>query len=1327
MATYNHNICIANKMNGKNIYHHKQKAMIKKINLQKNLLLVFFLTAIILLFPFKSSGQIIGWNAAANGGGFGASPWTPVALDSHLVTSGLIRGSSIGTSGAAATGCWGGANGWTSTLGDEGSFYFTFQAMAGYKVSLNTISSATRRSNSGPSGCAVWYSVGGAPFVKIADWTTTSTSGTTGTPNSAALSGIAALQDIQPGVVVKFRIIPQGSAGNYYITNATNCLRLEGSVVAAVNPLITTSINSIPSFGDVMVGNTSSVESFTFSGEGLTDDLSLSAPAGFEISTDNVNWFPGSDFSPVGGIFTDVQVWVRFNPTVAGPAAGNIVLSSPGAADKIITVSGNALPALLLSVLPEVVDSLSYPENGGPSPAFQLTNLTTVGLVPPTGNLLIEPEMGTTSNYEVSIDGVNWGTSANLPYTSADNDIVNPEIYVRLKAGLSEGAIASDNINITGGGLTTFFIAAGIVDPASTIDTDDEPYGPFCNATDSVFDLDFTPSGGFLSPTFYAQLSNPDGSFPDTPTNIVGMSPTSPVTVVIPAGIVAGNLYRVRIFNDNPLTFSTDDNGFDIVINDAVNMTSIVQSATVCSGEMATFNLSGLLPNSTFDLTYTINAGNPEVVSGLVANETGNASFTVVLDAQNNDQLLTVVSLERTDIAPACTNLLTANNTVALNVNAIPTVGSISTTPVCGAGEPTTVTLTGLLPNSTLSIDYTIAGNTLQNVSDVIADVNGEASFTLNLELADNAQSLEILSITRTDLVPNCPSTITGVSTVLVVNERPTAVISGDQNVCFGNSSSNITIDLTGTAPWDITYTDGTNTYTVNAVTSSPYHFTVSLFETKTFTLIAVNDAHCEANASDITGSATVTINSFSYGGTISGSTTVCKGINSGSLILSGNNGAIVKWQSSSTIDFAIATDISITANTLEYTNLISTTYYRAVVSNGACNAVNSAPAVISVTSIPMLVTQPQTFCNEGVVGDLFPSGDGIQWYADMTTPTVLLSSNPLESATYFVSQTIDGCESERTATIVTVNVVPTPQTESQTFCNLATVADLQPSVSGTRWYATPESTTVLMPSEILATGNYYASQTIDGCESERTLTSVIVNIVSVPTTEDQTFCNQGTVADLEPSGSGIQWYSSFDGNIALAPTDILMSGNYYVSQTIEGCESERAMTLVTMDTTALPEGEQSQEFEEGNALADLAVIGTELNWYMSLEDAQEGIENIDPNLLLTDGSTYYVTQTSNGCESDALAITVTMVLGIPRIAIQDIEYFPNPVSDILNIKSNESIDSVTVFNTAGQEILSKKENTNELKLDVSKLPQGMYLVKIISGQSIKTVKITKQ
>src|SRR5690606_26085492 len=96
-----------------------------------------------------------------------------------------------------------------------------------------------------------------------------------------------------------------------------------------------------------------------------------------------------------------------------------------------------------------------------------------------------------------------------------------------------------------------------------------------------------------------------------------------------------------------------------------------------------------------------------------------------------------------------------------------------------------------------------------------------------------------------------------------------------------------------------------------------------------------------------------------------------------------------------------------------------------------------------------------------------------------------------------------------------------------------------------------------------------YVSQTVNGCESARTpVTVTITPIPSAPTASNQSFCGSATVADLVPSGAGIQWYSASTGGSALSNGTSLTNGTtYYVSQTVSGCESPRTAVTVTIAT----------------------------------------------------------------------------------------------------------------------------------------------------------------
>lgn len=71
-----------------------------------------------------------------------------------------------------------------------------------------------------------------------------------------------------------------------------------------------------------------------------------------------------------------------------------------------------------------------------------------------------------------------------------------------------------------------------------------------------------------------------------------------------------------------------------------------------------------------------------------------------------------------------------------------------------------------------------------------------------------------------------------------------TAVISGSTSICEGVVTP-ISIALTGTPPWNVTITNGTQPITETGILVSPYVFSVSPIITSTYWIQAANDAFC--------------------------------------------------------------------------------------------------------------------------------------------------------------------------------------------------------------------------------------------------------------------------------------------------------------------------------------------------------------------------------------------------------------------------------------------------------------------------------------------------
>ena len=92
---------------------------------------------------------------------------------------------------------------------------------------------------------------------------------------------------------------------------------------------------------------------------------------------------------------------------------------------------------------------------------------------------------------------------------------------------------------------------------------------------------------------------------------------------------------------------------------------------------------------------------------------------------------------------------------------------------------------------------------------------------------------------------------------------------------------------------------------------------------------------------------------------------------------------------------------------------------------------------------------------------------------------------------------------------------------------------------------------------------------------------------------------------------------------------------------------------------------------------------------------------------------------------ADNFSITATS-LGMDTLSTSNFTYFPNPVNNVLSIKAQASIDSITVYNMLGQTVVKSTPNTTTTAVDMSKLQTGAYFVQVAINNSIETVRVIK-
>lgn len=195
----------------------------------------------------------------------------------------------------------------------------------------------------GPPANATGYSVGNT----INDGTVAAIV-TSGSATSSTISGLV------PGSAYSFAIFPyawDGSdAATYdYRTVATVPTATATTLTA---PAITVSSGSL-SFSPTVPNATSGNQTYTVSGANLTGNITITAPANFQVSTSSGSGFGSSiTLTQSGGTVGNTTIYVQFSPTAMTTYSGNITHSSSGANSPNVAVSGTGANAPSITTQP---------------------------------------------------------------------------------------------------------------------------------------------------------------------------------------------------------------------------------------------------------------------------------------------------------------------------------------------------------------------------------------------------------------------------------------------------------------------------------------------------------------------------------------------------------------------------------------------------------------------------------------------------------------------------------------------------------------------------------------------------------------------------------------------------------------------------------------------------------------------------------------------------------------------------------------------------------------------------------------------------------------
>lgn len=524
-----------------------------------------------------------------------------------------------------------------------------------------------------------------------------------------------------------------------------------------------------------------------------------------------------------------------------------------------------------------------------------------------------------------------------------------------------------------------------------------------------------------------------------------------------------------------------------------------------------------------------------------------------------------------------------------------------------------------------------------------------------------------------------------------------------------------------------------------------------------------------------------VVVNQKPISGDITGGNiSVCKSSNSTVLKLQ-NYAGTVQWQKSSTITGTYSNISSATSSLYTASGLTTTTYFRAILSSGMCPVETTVPVAINIPlneAVAKTISGASSVCagdnlslnyEQGSLGNIqwqFSTSSSASGYNDINGANGQEHlANNLQQTTWFrVKNSIGNCSTVYSPSVqVMVNLKPIAGFISGGNINVckssnATSLALNKSLGTIQWqkYSNElgtysnitSSNSTLYNVSGLQTSHYFRALLSNGVCTAQTTEPVYINVdepaVAKTITGAAPICFGESKTLFYESGSvgTIQWQYSITSNTSgftdkIDENELTYTANnlqqttwFRVKNTSGVCPINYSPPVqILVNTTPQPFGSKTQYFDFNNpvSVSNLVLKGADAKWYSTYSDALSKTNDLQSSTTLTLGSTYYATQTLNGCVSiSPLAITVTDTLEIEGFNLDNLEFYPNPFTNYFKLKYPEIMTSLEFYNSLGQSVLKTNINLKETTLDVNNLPSGIYFMELTTKNSKGIIKAIK-
>lgn len=214
--------------------------------------------------------------------------------------------------------------------------------------------------------------------------------------------------------------------------------------------------------------------------------------------------------------------------------------------------------------------------------------------------------------------------------------------------------------------------------------------------------------------------------------------------------------------------------------------------------------------------------------------------------------------------------------------------------------------------------------------------------------------------------------------------------------------------------------------------------------------------------------------------------------------------------------------------------------------------------------------------------------------------------------------------------------------------------------------------------------------------------------------------CTTGTLSALTSSGSGIYSYLWIPGSYTTSQINTVPPGVYTLTINDIGFQCSQSKTI-QLSLLPAPVLSVSPSFTMCKGETHTISVGGASS-YTWQQGSQTSSLVISPTL----STIYSVTanHTLNTCTSNAsLVVTVAKCLEVSEKIHSLDNWYPNPVNESITIEGSLAA-MVRLYDGTGKLLLEKKKETATLKIDVGGFSEGLYILQVDDGKTLKQAKV---